>query len=124
MQKRIRMVSRRTVMLGAPLACAGMLRGANEAVSEFIFDSAPFPSCYASTVVELSNGDLMSAWFGGAGEVRPDVALWGATRTTSGGRAPRDPVREPNVPNWNHVLIHTNHDTLQLYSNYCRSPDT
>ena len=62
-------------MLGAPLAWVGMLRGANEAVSEFIFDSAPFPSCHASTVVELANGDLMSAWFGGTGEGKPDVAI-------------------------------------------------
>jgi len=55
------MISRRTIMLGAPLAWVGTLRAANETVSEFIFDSAPFPSCHASTVVELANGDLMSA---------------------------------------------------------------
>jgi len=48
------MISRRTMMLGAPLVWAGISRAANEAVSEFIFDSAPFPSCHASTVVELA----------------------------------------------------------------------
>ena len=30
--------------------------------SEFIFESAPFPSCHASTIAETKSG-LVAAWF-------------------------------------------------------------
>ena len=100
------MVSRRTVVLGAPLALAGMVRGANEALSEFIFESAPFPSCHASTVVELANGDLMSAWFGGTGEGKPDVAIWASQRVAGKWAEPMEMVRESQTPCWNPVLFY------------------
>jgi predicted neuraminidase len=109
-------------MLGAPLACAGMLRGANEAVSEFIFDSAPFPSCHASTVVELANGDLMSAWFGGAGEGKPDVAIWASQRTAGKWAEPAERVREWQTPCWNPVLFYTKDRRLWLYYKFGTSP--
>jgi predicted neuraminidase len=116
------MVSRRTVMLGAPLACAGMLRGANEAVSEFIFDSAPFPSCHASTVVELANGGLMSAWFGGTGEGKPDVAIWASQRAAGKWADPVEMVREWQTPCWNPVLFYTKDGRLWLYYKFGTSP--
>lgn len=43
--------------------------------SEFIYDTAPFPSCHASTIEETSNG-LIAAWFGGTHERNPDVGIW------------------------------------------------
>ena len=108
-------ISRRTVMLGAPLAWAGMLRAANEVVSEFIFDSAPFPSCHASTVVELANGDLMSAWFGGTAEGKPDVAIWASQRVAGKWAEPAEMVRESQTPCWNPVLFYTKDRRLWLY---------
>ena len=80
-----------------------------------IFTSAPFPQCHASTVVELANGDWLAAWFGGAGEGKPDVAIWGARHTFAGWTKPFELEREPNVPTWNPVLFHTGNGRLWLY---------
>ncbi|MEO8052023.1 MAG: sialidase family protein [Acidobacteriota bacterium] len=116
------MISRRAAILGAPLAWAGVVRGAQEAVSEFIFDSAPFLSCHASTVVDLANGDLMSAWFGGTGEGKRDVAIWASRR--AGGRWTEsvEMVREPETPCWNPVLFYAKDGRLWLYYKFGTSP--
>jgi len=43
--------------------------------SEFIYETAPFPACHASTIVETKSG-LVAAWFGGTGERHPDVCIY------------------------------------------------
>ena len=80
-----------------------------------IFLSAPFAQCHASTVVELGNGDWMAAWFGGSGEGKPDVAIWGARHTAAGWGAPALLVRENEIAAWNPVLFHTRDGVLWLY---------
>ncbi len=45
------------------------------ALSEFIYETAPFPSAHASTIAEGRQG-LVAAWFGGTQEGKPDVGIW------------------------------------------------
>jgi predicted neuraminidase len=94
------------------------------AISEFIFTSAPFKSCHASTIVELRNGDFLAAWFGGTAEGNPDVAIWASRRTRDGWSAPFQLVREPNTPTWNPVLFHSKDGRLWLYYKFGAGPST
>jgi predicted neuraminidase len=43
--------------------------------TEFIYETAPFPQCHASTI-ELAADRLVAAWFGGTREKHPDVGIW------------------------------------------------
>lgn len=43
---------------------------------EFVYAQTDFPQCHASTIVELDNGDLVAAYFGGTKERNPDVCIW------------------------------------------------
>lgn len=104
-----------TVLLAmfAPLFLARTY--AVEPSHEFIYTTAPFPSAHASTIVELRNGDLLAAWFGGTSEGSPDVAIWGSRRTSGQWSAPFRLVREPDVASWNPVLFHSADGKLWLY---------
>jgi len=82
---------------------------------EFIFSSAPFASCHASTIAELLPGGFMAAWFGGSAEGKPDVAIWGSRRTSDGWSAPMELAREPQIACYNPVLFHTQSGRLWLY---------
>jgi predicted neuraminidase len=42
---------------------------------EFIYDTAPYPSCHAATIAEMPTG-LIAAWFGGTKERNPDVCIY------------------------------------------------
>lgn len=92
-------------------------------LTEFIFTEAPFVSCHASTIVELRNGDLMSAWFGGTGEGHPDVAIWGSRRSAGKWSAPMELAREPDIAAYNPVLFYTKDGRLWLYYKYGPHPD-
>lgn len=102
---------------------AGPARGqkSHESVREFIFTSAPFASCHASTLVELKNGDLLAAWFGGSAEGNPDVAIWMSRRSHGRWSTPSEAVREPGTPTWNPVLFFTRDGRLWLYYKFGRT---
>ena len=89
-----------------------------------IFTSAPFAQCHASTVVELTDGEWLAAWFGGSDEGNPDVAIWGARHTASGWSAPFLLIREPKIASWNPVLFHTQEAQLWLYYKFGPSPSS
>ncbi|MGI4854983.1 MAG: sialidase family protein [Janthinobacterium lividum] len=88
--------------------------------SELIFapGTVPFPSSHASSVVEMKDGTVMSAWFGGTAEGKPDVAIWSAQRTAAGWSTPVELVREPGTPCFNPVLFHTIDGRLWMYYKY------
>jgi hypothetical protein len=82
---------------------------------EFIFTTAPFAASHASTIVELRDGSLLAAWFGGSAEGAPDVAIWSARRRNGDWSVPRVLAREPSIASWNPVLFHTRDGRLWLY---------
>ncbi|MBD8488198.1 exo-alpha-sialidase [Echinicola sp. CAU 1574] len=97
--------------------------------SEFIFDQVPFEECHASTLVELSNGAIMAAWFGGEYERHPNVAIWTAKRGEGGWTFP-EKVADGKVndtlsyPTWNPVLFKLSTDELMLFYKEGPSPQT
>jgi hypothetical protein len=97
-------------------------------LSEFIFRTAPFPSCHASTIAQTKSG-LVAAFFGGTRERAPDVGIW-VSRLKYGGKsdagltAKWSPVVEvatgiqpdgPRLPCWNPVLFQPSSGPLMLF---------
>jgi predicted neuraminidase len=89
---------------------------------EFIFERASFASCHASTVVETQPGELLAAWFGGSGEGRPDVAIWGARKSAGKWSEPIELAREPDAATYNPVLFYSRAKTLWLYYKFGPNP--
>lgn len=87
--------------------------------SEFIFDTAPFPSCHASTIAETKSG-LVAAWFGGTAERNPDVCIYVA-RQENGHWTPPVKVADGvgfatnRFPTWNPVLFQPKNGPLLLF---------
>ncbi|KQB98930.1 exo-alpha-sialidase [Pedobacter sp. Hv1] len=97
--------------------------------SGFIFEEAPFKACHASTLVELSNHQLMSAWFAGSNEGNKDVAIWMAIKqgkTWSKPRMVADGVQNDTLryPCWNPVLFKAANGLLFLHYKVGPNPRT
>ncbi len=115
-------------MLVASLAsgCATVAQNPGLVKSEFIFDTAPFPSCHASTLAETKAG-LVAAWFGGTAERNPDVGIW-LSRLQNNRWTP--PVEVANgtgfatnrFPTWNPVLFQPKAGPLMLFYKVGPSP--
>jgi predicted neuraminidase len=96
--------------------------------SEFIFESAPFPQCHASTIAETKHG-LVAAWFGGTHERHPDVGIWLSQNTNGHWTAPvevANGVQSPTnrFPCWNPVLFQQPNGQLLLFYKVGPSPST
>ena len=95
-------------------------------IAEFVFETAPYPSCHASTIAAC-RGELVCAWFGGTEERHPDVGIWLARREA--GRW-SDPVEaadgvQPDgarFPCWNPVLFQPAGGPLLLFYKIGPSP--
>ena len=101
---------------------AGVLR------SEFIYETAPFPSCHASTIAETKPG-LIAAWFGGTHERHPDVGIWVSRLESGRWTAPvevANGVTSPTnrYPTWNPVLFQPKTGPLMLFYKVGPSPST
>jgi predicted neuraminidase len=73
-------------------------------------------------MVEVKPGELMAAWFGGAGEGKPDVAIWSARRVNGKWQPAVELAREPNTPTWNPVLFRGPDSVLWFYYKFGTSP--
>jgi predicted neuraminidase len=94
--------------------------------SEFIYESASFPACHASTIVETADG-LVVAWFGGTHERHPDVGIWVSHLENGQWSAAvevADGVESVTVryPTWNPVLFQPKDGPLLLFYKVGPSP--
>ncbi len=70
-----------------------------------IFESGKyFDSAHASTLVKMSNGDIISAWFGGSEEKAPDVRIWYSINKGGVWTEPKQIETEDNAAHWNPVF--------------------
>ena len=96
--------------------------------SEFIFNTAPFPSCHASTIEETKFG-LVAAWFGGTAERNPDVCIYVSRFEDKQWTRPvavADGVgfASNRLPTWNPVLFQPKTGPLMLFYKVGPSPAT
>lgn len=113
-------VASASVVLASPDPC--------EIRREFIYLSAPFPQCHASTLVETPEG-IVASWFGGTHEKHPDVGIWVSRLDRGVWTTPvevADGVESPTKrhPTWNPVLHQIPRGDLQLYYKVGPTPST
>lgn len=112
------------VLLDAPVAL-GQARLAL-VKSELVFQNAPFASAHASTIAESSQG-LVVAWFAGAFEGSPDVAIWVSRLSADRWSPPTEAANgtQPDgtrLPCWNPVLYQPPNAPLTLFYKVGPSP--
>jgi len=105
---------------------ASTLKKTGLILSEFIFESAPFPQCHASTIAETKEG-LVAAWFGGTRERHPDVGIWLSQNTNGHWTAPVEVANgigfaTNRFPCWNPVLFQKPNGALLLFYKVGPSP--
>lgn len=88
----------------------------NNFVQEFIVEEdRPFDSAHASTLLQLRDGGVLAAWFGGAWEHAKDVAIWTARRIDGRWLQPVKVADVRGVPMWNPVLFRREDGVIELF---------
>jgi predicted neuraminidase len=94
-------------------------------LEQFIYTSAPFPECHASTLCETPGG-LIAAWFGGTQEGHTDVGIWVALhrdgKWTEPGKVAEGLEGDTRYPCWNPVLFQPPGGSLLLFYKVGPSP--
>ncbi len=85
-----------------------------------IFPEGTFKACHASTIVELSSGKFMVAWFAGSNEGANDVGIWTSTLADNKWSTPVEVVKGydltgKQLPCWNPVLFKAANNNLFLF---------
>jgi len=93
---------------------------------EFLYETASFPQCHASTIVETGAG-LVTAWFGGTHEKHPDVGIWVSRQADGQWTAPVEVANgvvddQTRYPTWNPVLFQPSRGPLLLFYKQGPSP--
>jgi len=88
----------------------------------FIFESAPFASCHASTIVEIEPNRFIAAWFGGRAEGAADVKIWHARFDGRRWSPPEVAAEERGFACWNPVLFRSRSRALFLFYKAGPSP--
>lgn len=112
-----------TTALSVPLRADGP-----QVAQEFVFETAPFKSCHASTLVETGSGELLCAWFAGDAEGRANVGIWISRKGSDGWSAPFELVTGVQTdgtryPCWNPVLTRSPTGTIELFYKVGPKPD-
>ena len=118
-------------LLGLVVLLAGSVSlRANPVVrAGFIYETAPYPQCHASTIVETERKEMVAAWFGGTREKHPDVGIW-VSRLENGRWTPSVEVANgvqadgTRHPTWNPVLFQPRGAPLMLFYKVGPSPQT
>ena len=115
-----------SLILAVHLAALAQSNAAGLIKSEFIYETAPFPECHASTIAE-SNGQLIAAWFGGTKEKNPDVGIWLSRFENGNWTRPVEVANgivssEKRYPTWNPVLFQPQAGPLMLFYKVGPSP--
>lgn len=95
---------------------------------EFIFDTAPFAECHASSLAETPQG-IVATWFGGTKEKHEDVGIWCARQNASRWTEPIEVVNSlwhdgKRYPCWNPVLFQPKSGALFLFYKVGPDPKT
>ncbi|MEI6233833.1 MAG: sialidase family protein [Planctomycetota bacterium] len=116
------------VMLSFELFAADAPAAPGVVSFEFIYETAPFPSCHASTLVETKSG-LVAAWFGGTREGAKDVCIWSSRHIDGKWTAPVEIAsgaqsENTREPLWNPVLFQPTQGPLMFFYKMGPSPST
>jgi alpha-L-fucosidase len=107
------------------LFCCGALFASSQSAwkivsREKVVAKPPFQACHASTLIELSSGDLLVAFFAGTREAATDVCIWLTAK--KGGQWTKPIVIGNGIindtlryPCWNPVLFEAKDGTLFLF---------